>query len=83
MKTKHKEGCCQKINIVRHDTKSCRYKNRTDVKGILDISIRACHCQNFVLLKVACRPDPNTFPQKDQNHPNPDSWKFGFREDDQ
>jgi hypothetical protein len=78
MEAKHEEGRCQKINIIRHDAETCRDENRTDVEGILDISVRARHGQNFVLLKMACRPDPNALPQEDQKHSDQDFIEFGI-----
>jgi hypothetical protein len=79
METEHKEGGRQEVNIVRQDAKACGNKNRTDVEWILDISVRTGHGQKLILLKMACRPDANGFPQKDQNHPDQDPRELRFR----
>jgi hypothetical protein len=79
METEHKEGRCQKVDIVRQDAKARRNENRTNVEWILDISVRACHRQNLILLEMPCCPDANGLPQKDQNHPDQDPGELGFR----
>ena len=48
-------------------------ENRTDVEGILNISIGSCHSQNLILLKMACCPDANALAQKDKNQSDQDS----------
>jgi hypothetical protein len=83
MEAEHKEGRCQKVNIVSQDTKSGGNENRTDVEWILDKRVRPRHRQDLILLKMARCPDANTFPQKDQHHANQYPWELGFRKDHQ
>jgi len=78
METKHEEGCRQKINIIRHDAKSCRYKNGSDVKRIFDISIRPVTVRTSFFWRWPAAQMRMASPKKIKNIPIQISGNWGF-----